>query len=338
MAILRLAEAHGAYELVWMLARSAWRIWFMAAEYDDLIEAHQAGLAAARAAGDEHAIAVMTNYLSSGLYRVGRVREAADMLTTAHHAFLKLGDRTAANIVLSNVAVVRLALGEIDAAEEAAQEALIHARRSEDLGLICTQLNSLGSVQNRRGNLEPSLRLHRRELLVAGQIRVDSMRYLALGNLAITRMRMGHRPAERLLRLAIALNSRIGRPSSVAEATSSLGVLRRRQGRFAEAIEHHRAAMDITERLADRRLIAHMRIEFGDTLLDAGDLDGAAVLFREAVELARVSQARLEEARGLVGLAAALAAADPAAAARHRDRAEAMFRDMNVPSGVHASV
>ena len=76
MAILRLAEAHGERELVWMMARSAWRIWFMAAEYDDLIEAHKAGLAAAQSAGDEYAVAVMTNYLSSGLYRVGRVREA----------------------------------------------------------------------------------------------------------------------------------------------------------------------------------------------------------------------------------------------------------------------
>ena len=194
MAILRLAEAHAAHEFVWMLARSAWRIWFMAAEYDDLIEAHQSGLAAARSAGDEYAIAVMTNYLSSGLYRVGRVREAADMLMTAHGAFLKLDDRTAANIVLSNVAVVRLALGEIDAAEASAEEALIHARRSDDLGLIGTQLNSLGSVQNRRGNLERSLDLHRRELLVAVEIKSDSMRYLALGNVAITRMRLGHRP------------------------------------------------------------------------------------------------------------------------------------------------
>ena len=113
------------------------------------------------------------------------------------------------------------------------------------------------------------------------------MRYLALGNVAITRMRLGHPGAERLLRLAIALNTRIGRPSSVAEATSSLGVLRRRQGRFAEASEHHRAAMDITDRLADRRLTAHMRLEFGDTLLAAGDPQRAAALFEEAVALAR---------------------------------------------------
>jgi tetratricopeptide (TPR) repeat protein len=336
MAILRLAEAHEAHESVWMLARSAWRIWFLAAEYDDLIEAHQSGLAAARSAGDEHAIAIMTNYLSSGLYRVGRVREAAEMLTTAHGTFLKLGDRVAANIVLSNIAVVRLALGEIDAAEASAQEALIQARRSDDLGLVGTQLNSLGSVQNRRGNLERCLELHRRELLVAVETGAHSMRYLALGNVAITRMRLGHRPAERLLRLAIALNTRIGRPSSVAESTSSLGVLRRRQERFAEAIEHHRAALDIADRLPDRRLVAHLRIEFGDTLLAAGDPAGAAAQFEQAVALARTSQARLEEARGLSGLAAAVT--DPVAAVRHRHRAAAMFREMNVPNGVHASV
>ena len=171
MAILRLAETHGAYRLVWLLARSAWRIWFMAAEYDDLIEAHRSGLAAARAAGDEWAVAVMTNYLASGLYRVGRVREAADMLVAAHDAFVKLGDRMAANMILSNVAVVRLALGEIDAAEAAAEEALAHARRFGESGLISNLLNSIGSVQNRRGDLQRSLELHRRELLVAVEIR-----------------------------------------------------------------------------------------------------------------------------------------------------------------------
>ena len=49
---------------------------------------------------------------------------------------------------------------------------------------------------------------------------------------------------------------------------------------------------------------------------------------------------RLMKAYGLSGRAAktALAAADPAAAGRHRDRAEAMYREMNVPSGVQASV
>ena len=96
--------------------------------------------------------------------------------------------------------------------------------------------------------------------------------------------------------------------------------------------------MDITDRLADRRLTAHMRLEFGDTLLAAGDPQRAAALFEEAVALARTSQARLEEARALTGLAAALADADPAAAGRHRDRARAMFREMNLTGGMHASV
>lgn len=123
-----------------------------------------------------------------------------------------------------------------------------------------------------------------------------------------------------------------------SESTSALGVLRQRQGRVAEAIELHRAGLDIADRLPDRRLAAHLRIEFSDTLLDAGDRDRAAEMFGEAVELARTAQARLEEARGLTGLAAAMAGTDPAAAGRHRARAEAMYREMNLPSSVHASV
>ena len=96
--------------------------------------------------------------------------------------------------------------------------------------------------------------------------------------------------------------------------------------------------MDIADPLPDRRLTAHLRIEFGDTLLAAGDLDGAALLFGEAVALARTSQARLEEARGLTGLAAAVAGTDPDAADRHRDRRRGDVPRDERASGLHASV
>ena len=331
MAILRLAESSGAHESVWQLARSAWRLWYLAAEYDDLIEAHRRGLAAARALGDESATATMANYLASGLYRVGQVRAAADMLTAAYTGFREQNDEAAATIVLSNVAALRMALGDVDAAEAAARESLERASGTSAPDLMATGLNSLGTIEGRRGNLRRSLDLHRQEMLLGVRMKADSVRYLALNNVAIVRMRLGHGPAERLLRLSISLNSRIGGRSSLAESTSALGLLLQRQGRFAEAISQHRAALDIADQQPDRRLKAHVRVEHGDTLLAAGDRDGAAALFQEAVELAGSVQARLEQAHGMAGLAAALAGRDPVAARRYADRAEAMSREMNIP-------
>ena len=133
MATQRAAAAIGAHRQVWQLARAAWRLWYVRAYNDDLIEAHERGMAAALSAGDAHATAVMANYLASGLHRIGQHRKAADLLDRAVAGFRAAGDQAAADRTRSNVAAVRWLLGDLDAATEAATESLDGRPETADL-------------------------------------------------------------------------------------------------------------------------------------------------------------------------------------------------------------
>jgi tetratricopeptide (TPR) repeat protein len=219
----------------------------------------------------------------------------------------------------------------VDAGQAAAEECLHAARRRADLGLILSALNPMGLAMDRRGDLEQSLLWHRRALMLATLIGATPTRYLALSNVAMVRMQLGHPPAERLLRLSIVLNGRVGNKSSVAESRNALGVLYRKQGRFAEAIDQHRQALDAGQQLPEWRMRSLIRNHFGETLLAVGDKGGAADMFRQAGELAQAAEARYELACSLTGLASTLADDDPRAARRHLRRALVMFREMNVP-------
>jgi tetratricopeptide (TPR) repeat protein len=179
---------------------------------------------------------------------------------------------------------------------------LDHARTFAETGPMISPLNTLGVVAGRRGDLEESLTWFRHALFLAVVAGVDSRRYNIFGNVAVTRMRLGHRPAERMLRLALSLNLRIGNKSAAAEMASALGVLYQRQGRFADAVAQHRAALEVIDGLRDRWLAAQVHLEFGESLLAAGHRDAAAEQFRQAATHAGAAEAGYELSRSHAGL------------------------------------
>ena len=169
-------------------------------------------------------------------------------------------------------------------------------------------------------------------LITAAVYQAAGQRYLAFSCVAVLRMRLGdHRPAERMLRLCVALNDRYGRPSILAEVKSALGILHRREGRYAEAAEAQRQALVVAEETGEHLLTSLVGTDLGTTLLASQDRAGAIAVFRRAAEHGRSGEGPYEEARALAGLAGAIAADDPAAARRHAERALALFRQMDVP-------
>jgi tetratricopeptide (TPR) repeat protein len=273
----------------------------------------------------------MANYLASGASRIGRHRDALDLLELAEQGFRAVGDDAAIDVVLSNVAAVQWMLGDLDASVQAATRSLAGARRRQRPAAMVPAMNELGNVADRRGDLRAALNWFRHGLFLAIDIGSNTFRYLAVSNLSIVRLRLGHPRAERMVRLAIALNTRVGTRSNVIEGRSALGAYYRGLGRFEEAVEEHRAALDLANVLTEKRLNALARIEFALTLAAIGDRAGAAAMFRAAAGLAREIEARYEEARGLAGLATILVDEDPDTARRHAERALTMFRAMNVP-------
>jgi tetratricopeptide (TPR) repeat protein len=328
MALLNLAETLGASSYVWMLARSAWRLWYLYGQFEDVVDAHRRGLRAARSIPDDVAAAVMANYLASGLHRLGRAREAAQVLSDAQKLPPEQRRAIALDAALrANLSYTQLAIGDVNVAAESAAESLRLARRHEPNALV-QALNAVGAARAAQGALTESLAWHRRELLAAvtGGTTVGVVH--ALNNVAVTRMRLGHRPARRLLTLSIALNRRFRNGHGLVEVTSALAVLHRNDGDLPLAIARHREAVETARHLSDPRLQATVHNDFAETMVAAGDLPGATDLFRHAHRLATQAEARDEEARSLEGLA--LASTDPRTRHEYLERALAIYRRINV--------
>jgi len=333
LAVSRSAAASGEHRYVWLLARAAWRLWFQQGYFDDMIDAFERGLAVARTAGDDAAAGVMANYLASGYHRVGRIRDAANMLSVAHEFASRAGDRVIATAALSNLGIVHVESGDIDAAERASRASLADRRRRQDLSGLAISLATMGLVADRRWRHRERLDWYRRSMLLSAEIGATVQQYVAFSNIAVTRSQLGHPVAERMLLLSISLNIRVDRLSTAGGAMSALGVFYGRRGRFAEAYAWHRRALEIVDETNERRLLSEFRVDFGRTLYAAGDRPAAAAEFRAAVAAA-AGQNAYEEARALIGLADCLATDDPVQASRQRARAAAMFAGMGVPEPV----
>jgi tetratricopeptide (TPR) repeat protein len=76
MTVLRTAEQRHWNAVVWQLADALWPLFLRLRPYDLWIEAHQAGVAAARRAGDRNGISRMLTSGGTGLRAAGRLEEA----------------------------------------------------------------------------------------------------------------------------------------------------------------------------------------------------------------------------------------------------------------------
>ncbi|MBA0049756.1 hypothetical protein E0L36_26970 [Streptomyces sp. AJS327] len=76
MAALTVAEAQGWHSLAWQVVHAAWPHWHRAKPVPVAIDAHERGLAAARAAGDRCAVREMLTSLA-GMLRAGRAYDQA---------------------------------------------------------------------------------------------------------------------------------------------------------------------------------------------------------------------------------------------------------------------
>ena len=202
---------------------------------------HDAALAQYEAvlALDEHDCTTLDSVVTE-LRDLGRFEEAEVHLLVRH------GDIGTALMVLATHAALRMAYGDLEGAAEAVGRVLDWARRLGDPTVTGACLGIMGDVEKYRGNLEGSLRWYRHQQQSAMGLGNTVVRCLALSNVAVARMRLGHPAAERLLRLSVVLNGRIGSQTVMAESVTALAVLERRTGRLDDAIQRHRSTVDLT--------------------------------------------------------------------------------------------
>ncbi|MCO1579403.1 hypothetical protein M8C13_26995 [Crossiella sp. SN42] len=89
---VRLAEQHGFDAAAWQLCEALWGLYHLHGHYDDWIETHQLGLAAARRLGVDAAIMRMAGQLGSAHFAVGELAAADECFAQQHEAAARCAD------------------------------------------------------------------------------------------------------------------------------------------------------------------------------------------------------------------------------------------------------
>ena len=326
-------------DLVWKVARAAWRCLWTRGYSDDTGALFTVALEVARRAGDLTGQAVSANYLASHHYLRGRLDRARSLMDECVRLREALDDRAGLAIALTNVSVLHHAVGEY--ADSAAL-----AERAARIGLLAgdraagARLSVLSFAYSYLGRHDEAIRVQRRQLFGVIEQRDDLERVHALYHVTKVRLRAGRiapELAERRLRFLRAVLR--GRRSRVAERDLILELadLLRARGRYAESIAELTAVLDRIRADADAHSEPEALNLLARAMAEAGDRAGAGPLYRRAAELARGTSHRYEQGRAHLGLGDCLADADPAAARVQWAAAERIFAGLRVPDRAEAA-
>ncbi len=189
-------------------------------------------------------------------------------------------------------AIACRAAGRFAEAERACRRAVDGYRRAEGARSpdLANALVELGRVLEARDRLAPAVQCHRRALAILAHAprhpdftRLAIQTRLALAGVLRTRGDLTE--ADRLNRAALAAARRLGpRDPLVATALNNLGVLRKAQGRYAEAAACYRRAAPLLSR-GDREARATLHHNLGGIAHAQGRLAQAEPHARRAVVL-----------------------------------------------------
>jgi DNA-binding SARP family transcriptional activator/tetratricopeptide (TPR) repeat protein len=328
---VRYAAAQDQDRYAFLLARAGWIFFYLRGYLDDLIDTHRQGIAAAERSGEEYMVALLRNFLASGLYRTGQWAAAVEELQLALRMHEAAGDLFDVARVRINLAGVLTALGQFEAAAECTRLGSVENR--DDGGHWGSHILMAHTYINlQMGRLPTALALARRHLMVSRERGHTRQLTTAICNVGHIRARMGHhRPALRLLDAALRLIRRVGDRFAEAEVLHSMGLALRALGRGEEAVGMLHDALRTMQAFGDTQVLVDCRTELAWAVWDTGDQVSPISLQRQALASASKLRYPLGQARALDGLATYLAETDPEESRQHRLRALTIYQDLDRP-------
>ncbi|HEX9944521.1 MAG TPA: tetratricopeptide repeat protein [Thermoanaerobaculia bacterium] len=231
-----------------MAAKNARRLSDFAAEK----RAAEAAEAKGRKSGQALVVSQALIFQGDALLKMGRPREAIPLYQEAVKLAEQGGYQWGLGMALANLALGRQALGDLDGAQKAHEQALAIAQRTGSAVGISAQLFALGGLHRDRGRLAEAFSLldQSRGWYVKMGDRLMEMRalnaagtvLLARGDLAAARQRF-----ER----ALALSQILGNRADEAQTLDNLGAVLAAQGALEEARRRHEEAASILGRAGD---------------------------------------------------------------------------------------
>ncbi|MGA5303370.1 hypothetical protein ACPCHT_25825 [Nucisporomicrobium flavum] len=330
--LIRAAAAIGQRGRAWRLARVAWRFLFQHGYLADVVATCEAGLGAAEEEGDERGVALMNNYLASGLFRLGHAEEALSRITAMLEYQIRTGDRSAEGRARANLSGILTHLGRLAEGRQQARQAYRLLHSSGHRSGLAVLRRDLGYMEVVAGRYREALRNARIALQSMTENGSAYFQSAALVIVGMARLELGELDAaERILTAGLAAGRRHRIRTDEGEALNLLGRVELARGRGVQAVERHLSALKLAREHGRLPRVAHYSNDLARALRTVDDVVGAMELHRQALAVARRASYPLEEGRALSGLAECLAAQDPEGARRHWRQALDIFERMGVP-------
>ncbi|MCU7727225.1 tetratricopeptide repeat protein [Actinoplanes sp. KI2] len=320
-------------DLVWKVARAAWRFLLDRGYTDDVERIFSTARAVARRAGDRAAQGLAANYLASVYFRQCRLEMAKPLVEECIRLREELGDQIGAAVATCNLATLHNSHGRYAEGAAYAERAqvLYSGSRAVESSM---QLDVASFAYSYLGRHAEAINLQRRRLLHLVELgdRFDIAHSLL--HLILVRFRAGAiEPAlaGRRLRLIQHEMVRLGLHSGECDVLYMLGDVLRSQGRYEEAIAEFVRARELIVAIHDGRMEPIAINGHGQALLESGDPDAALAIFRQGLERSLATTHWYERGRAHLGIGDCLAATDPAGAREHWRQALEVFTEIQVP-------
>jgi predicted ATPase/DNA-binding SARP family transcriptional activator len=178
-------------------------------------------------------------------------------------------------------------LGRLGEAEREADLVLVLAQSSGDAVIAAGACRVKGLALMQSGRREEGRDLQRRALQLANRIGKPSLQAAAHNNLALSENHLGNfRAAEAGYQAALAAWRDLHMTVNVGRAMHNLGVVSRRMGDLASALERYRAALEVLLKAGERNLIALNLMSTGDVLVRLGRAEEARAPTTQALRMA----------------------------------------------------
>jgi DNA-binding SARP family transcriptional activator/Tfp pilus assembly protein PilF len=259
-ALIGRAEERGEHDRVWRLADNCHSLAYAASSPDDWISCLRIGLRAARRSGDAVARVRIEGDIAMLLRESGRSAEALEHLEHALALATRIGDDFELQRCRMRTAIVHVELENLDEGLRHFQDALESSRATGDRRAEAQILNNLSHLLRLKDRAEEALQYAREAgELLAGE-RTSNTYLMTVFNEAEALESLGRDElAEREYRRAARLSRVAGNERVLGEIEGRLGGLLERMGRFDEAREHLRAAVEVFTRVGHERYTREYR-------------------------------------------------------------------------------
>lgn len=268
------------------LARALFGFFHVRGYLNDWVDVNEAARAIAQRAGDRTAEAHACRDLGAAHEVRGEYTEALACLRAGLDGYASVGDLAGQAACLNSIGLVYDSLGQLTDAAEYLERSLTISRQLDDRHSQAISLNNLGEVYGRMGVYERAS-AGLREALAIFQTNGNRRNAAAsLANLGGVYERQGAlTSALTCYEGSLAELRALEGPLGQSDVLTYIGRVHRRQHRHEQALVHLREALEIGDRLGERRNVAATLYELGLTERERGAGEPAREYWRRALAI-----------------------------------------------------